>query len=136
MLAFLLADCSAILIGSWVINVVHVHLVNQISGEVFILFGIMILKGSKEEYEESNLSPENVFLSGFLMIILSEWEDKTLDRFRIIRLGVQPWMVFIGVMAALTVLSIVAYGVSSCKGKCAEIRTPFYAETLAGRKWP
>ena len=37
MLAFFLADGFAILVGSWVTNVIPVHLVKLVSGLVFIL---------------------------------------------------------------------------------------------------
>ena len=108
MLAFLLVDGFAILVGSWVTNVVPVHLVKLTSGAVFILFGIMTLKGYKEEDEMSNPSPKNVFFSGFSMIFLSEWGDKTQIASALFATEYNPWMVFIGVMVALTVLSIMA----------------------------
>ena len=108
MLAFLLADGFAILVGSWVTNVVPVHLVKLISGAVFILFGLLILKGKQEEEEENSLSPKSVFLSGFSMIFLSEWGDKTQIASALFATEYNPWMVFIGVMAALTILSIMA----------------------------
>ncbi len=54
MLAFLLVDGFAILVGSWVTNVVPLHLAKLISGAVFILFGIMILRGEQEEEAESS----------------------------------------------------------------------------------
>jgi len=47
--------------------------VKLISGAVFILFGVMILKGENDEEIESSLSPRNAFISGFSMIFLSEW---------------------------------------------------------------
>jgi len=108
MLAFLLADGFAILVGSWVTNVVPVHLVKLISGAVFILFGLLILKGKQEEEEENSLSPKSAFLSGFSMIFLSEWGDKTQIASALFATEYNPWMVFIGVMAALTILSIMA----------------------------
>jgi Ca2+/H+ antiporter, TMEM165/GDT1 family len=108
MLAFLLADGFAILVGSWVTNVIPVHLVKLISGAVFVLFGILILKGNKDKDEESNLSPKNAFLSGFTMIFLSEWGDKTQIASALFATEYNPWMVFLGVMAALLILSIMA----------------------------
>jgi len=108
MLAFLLADGFAILVGSWVTNVVPVHLVKLISGAVFIFFGLLILKGKQEEEEENSLSPKSAFLSGFSMIFLSEWGDKTQIASALFAAEYNPWMVFIGVMAALTILSIMA----------------------------
>lgn len=109
MLAFLLADSFAILVGAWVTNVVPVHLVKLFSGTIFILFGIVILKGNNEEEEEkSNLSSKNAFLSGFSMIFISEWGDKTQIASALFATEYNPWMVFIGVMAALLLLSIMA----------------------------
>ena len=108
MLAFLLADGFAILVGSWVTNVIPIHLVKLISGAVFILFGIIILKGEKEEDEESNLSPKNALMSGFSMIFLSEWGDKTQIASALFATEYNPLMVFIGVMTALLILSIMA----------------------------
>lgn len=108
MLAFLLADGFAILVGSWVTNVIPVHLVKLISGGVFVLFGLLILKGDKDKEEESNLSPKNAFISGFTMIFLSEWGDKTQIASALFATEYNPWMVFLGVMAALLILSIMA----------------------------
>lgn len=108
MLAFLLADGFAILVGSWVTNVIPVHLVKLISGGVFVLFGLLILKGDKDDEEVSNLSPKNAFISGFTMIFLSEWGDKTQIASALFATEYNPWMVFLGVMAALLILSIMA----------------------------
>ncbi|VVB68860.1 Uncharacterised protein [uncultured archaeon] len=108
MLAFLLADGFAILVGSWVTSVVPVHLVKLISGMAFILFGIMILKGDGSEYNSGSLSPESAFVSGFSMIFLSEWGDKTQIASALFATEYNPGMVFIGVMAALLLLSIMA----------------------------
>jgi len=108
MLAFLLADGFAILVGSWVTSIVPVHLVKLISGIAFILFGIMILKGDDDEDCRGNLSPESAFVSGFSMIFLSEWGDKTQIASALFATEYNPGMVFIGVMAALLLLSIMA----------------------------
>jgi len=108
MLAFLLADGFAILVGSWVTNVIPVHLVKLVSGAVFILFGVMILRGDKEEEEESRLSPRSAFVSGFSMIFLSEWGDKTQIASALFATEYDPRLVFVGVMTALLILSAMA----------------------------
>jgi Ca2+/H+ antiporter, TMEM165/GDT1 family len=108
MLAFLLADGFAILVGSWVTNVIPVHLVKLVSGAVFIIFGVMILRGEKEEEEESRLSPRNAFVSGFSMIFLSEWGDKTQIASALFATEYDPRLVFVGVMTALLILSVMA----------------------------
>jgi putative Ca2+/H+ antiporter (TMEM165/GDT1 family) len=108
MLAFLLVDGFAILVGSWVTNVVPLHLAKLISGAVFILFGIMILRGEQEEERESTHSPRSAFVSGFTMIFLSEWGDKTQIASALFAAEYDPIMVFIGVMTALLILSAMA----------------------------
>ncbi len=109
MLAFLLADGFAILVGSWVTNVIPIHLVKLVSGLVFILFGILILKGNKDDdTAESSLSAKRAFASGFTMIFLSEWGDKTQIASALFATEYNPKMVFIGVMIALLILSIMA----------------------------
>ncbi len=107
MLAFLLADGFAILVGAWVTSIVPVHMIKLISGAVFVIFGILILRGDKEE-SESDLSPRNALVSGFSMIFLSEWGDKTQIASALFATEYNPWMVLIGVMTALTLLSIMA----------------------------
>lgn len=106
-LAFLLADGFAILVGSWVTGIIPVHLIKLISGAVFIIFGIQTLRCDKEE-GECNLSPRNAFVSGFSMIFLSEWGDKTQIASALFATEYNPWMVLIGVMTALTLLSVMA----------------------------
>ncbi|MDD4650948.1 MAG: TMEM165/GDT1 family protein [Methanothrix sp.] len=109
MLAFLLADGIAILLGSWVTSVIPVDLVKIVSGLVFILFGLLILKGDRDDdTEESNLSARRAFASGFTMIFLSEWGDKTQIASALFATEYDPIMVFIGVMIALLLLSIMA----------------------------
>jgi len=109
MLAFLLADGIAILLGSWVTSVIPVDLVKIVSGLVFILFGLLILKGDRDDgTAESNLSAKRAFASGFTMIFLSEWGDKTQIASALFATEYDPVMVFIGVMIALLLLSVMA----------------------------
>jgi len=108
MLAFLLADGFAILIGSMITSIVPVHLVKLISGAVFILFGFLILKGDAGAKDGGGLSPKNVFLSGFSMIFLSEWGDKIQLASALFAAEYDPRAVFIGVMTALALLSTMA----------------------------
>jgi len=109
MLAFLLADGLAILVGSYIDAVVPVTTVKALSGLVFILFGILILKEKGEEEEsEQSLSARGAFLSGFSMIFLSEWGDKTQIASALFATEYDPLMVFAGVMIALFILTLMA----------------------------
>ena len=109
MLAFLLADGLAILVGSYIDAVVPVTTVKALSGLVFILFGILILKEKGEEEEsEQSLSARGAFLSGFTMIFLSEWGDKTQIASALFATEYDPLLVLTGVMIALFILTLMA----------------------------
>jgi len=109
MLAFLLADGFAILVGSWATNVIPASLVQIVSGLVFLLFGILIFRdGGEEGVEPASLSSRSTFISGFSMIFLSEWGDKTQIASALFATEYNPQMVLIGVMAALFILSAMA----------------------------
>jgi putative Ca2+/H+ antiporter (TMEM165/GDT1 family) len=109
MLAFLLADGLAILVGSYIDALVPMTTVKALSGLVFILFGILILKEKGEEEEsEQSLSARGAFLSGFSMIFLSEWGDKTQIASALFATEYDPLMVLAGVMIALFILTLMA----------------------------
>jgi len=48
-LAFLIVDGIAILAGEWITNIVPISSVKILSGAIFIIFGILILRSEKEE---------------------------------------------------------------------------------------
>ncbi len=106
-LAFLLADGIAILAGAWLTSIVPLYLIKLVSGAVFIIFGILMFMRKKEEGESEGHS-RNAFISGFYMVFLSEWGDKTQIASAIFATEYNPWMVLIGVMTALTILSVMA----------------------------
>ncbi len=106
-LAFLIVGGVAILLGSWITSVVPAHILKLISAAVFIGFGLLILFKNEEE-DEGETSFKNPFISGFTMIFLSEWGDKTQIASALFAVEYNPWMVLIGVMTALTLLSIMA----------------------------
>ena len=108
MLAFLITDGIAILLGSWVTEIVPIYLVKLISGTIFILFGAMALKEEQKEEEEDRLHTGNALVSGFSLIFLSEWGDKTQIASALFAMEYDPIPVLIGVMAALFVLSTMA----------------------------
>jgi putative Ca2+/H+ antiporter (TMEM165/GDT1 family) len=108
MLAFLLADGFAILVGSYVDTVVPVKTVKALSGLVFILFGVLILRGEAEEEGPESLTARSAFISGFSMIFLSEWGDKTQIASALFATEYDPHLVLAGVMIALFILTVMA----------------------------
>ena len=76
MLAFLVVDGAAILAGSWITSVISIEKIRIISGIIFIIFGIKILRESTEKCDD-NVHLKNPFISGFTLIFAAELGDKT-----------------------------------------------------------
>jgi len=47
MLAFLVVDGIAILAGDWITNIIPASLIKILSGVIFIIFGVLILRSKK-----------------------------------------------------------------------------------------
>ncbi len=107
MLAFLIVDGVAVLIGSWIIDIVPMRILRIVSGIIFIIFGVLILR-DKEVDGKSRLYSRNSFLSGFVLIFITEWGDKTQIAAGIFATKYNALMVLIGAMTALTLLSVMA----------------------------
>jgi putative Ca2+/H+ antiporter (TMEM165/GDT1 family) len=107
MLAFLIVDGVAILLGSFITSLVPDSILKLLSAAIFIGFGIMTLRNNNEE-DEDEISFKNPFFAGFTMIFLSEWGDKTQIAAALFAVEYDPWQVLIGVMTALTLLSVMA----------------------------
>ena len=106
-LAFLIVDGVAIMAGSWVTTIVPIRFVKIASGVIFIIFGLLMLINKKDDGESKTLY-KNAFLSGFVLIFLTEWGDKTQISAAIFATKFNVIMVLCGTMIALTILSIIA----------------------------
>jgi len=108
MLAFLVVDGIAILVGEWIKYLATPNLINILSGIVFVIFGILILRGKKEESKIKNFNFKSPFYSGFVLIFLSEWGDKTQIVSGLFATKYNGLMVLIGVMVALCLVSVMS----------------------------
>lgn len=106
-LAFLIVDGLAIALGNLITSVVDVSLLKPVSGVVFIVFGVYMLLSKKEENEEKTYD-KNIFVSAFLMIFLTEWGDKTQVAAALFATQYNAWLVLLGTMLALSLLSLLA----------------------------
>lgn len=104
MLAFVIADGLAIMLGNFITMYIPIHYIKIISGAIFILFGILTLMSKKQEEAACDL--KQPFASGFLLIFISEIGDKTQIASGLFATKFDPLMVFIGVISALTILSV------------------------------
>lgn len=107
MLAFIVVDGSAILAGSWLTGLIPSFYIKVIAGFGFILFGIVnLIEASKEQ--KQHVVMKNPFLSGFSIIFLSEWGDKTQIASALFATQYPPLLVFLGTILALGLLSLTA----------------------------
>jgi len=109
LLAFLLVNGVAVVAGSWITHLLPRIWLEISSGIVLIVFGALTLRGLKVEEERAgNGRFKNAFLTGFSLIFLTEWGDKTQIASALLATKYDPSMVFMGAMIALTALSITA----------------------------
>lgn len=109
LLAFLLVNGVAVAAGSWITYLLPRRWLEISSGIVFIIFGALMLRGLKiEEERVGNGKFKNTFLTGFSLIFLTEWGDKTQIASALLATKYDPSMVFMGAIIALTALSITA----------------------------
>jgi putative Ca2+/H+ antiporter (TMEM165/GDT1 family) len=106
-IAFIIVDGIAVLAGTWVTTVVPINILKIISGFVFIFFGLLMLF-KKEKDEKKKTYDKNIFLAGFLLIMLTEWGDKTQIAAALFSTNYNPIMVLFGTILALSFLSIIA----------------------------
>jgi putative Ca2+/H+ antiporter (TMEM165/GDT1 family) len=112
-LAFAIVDGIAVAFASCIANVTSITWLKIGSGAVFLALGILMLRKSiksrdGEAMEGGKSHFEDPFLSGFVLIFMTEWGDKTQISSAAFAARYNASMVFIGTMAALTISSIAA----------------------------
>ncbi len=107
MMAFLVVDGAAVLIGSSVAELLPISILKPLSGVMFIVFGVLMLR-QKDESAEEHLYSRRPLLSGFTMILLTEWGDKTQIAAGLYAVDYNPVMVLAGTMAALAINTVIA----------------------------
>jgi len=105
-LAFMLADGLAIILGKIFSGLIPTNYIKIAAGTIFITFGLITLINNKEE--ESKCELKKPFLSAFTLIFISEMGDKTQISAALFAAEYNPFVVFFGVMLALTILSVLA----------------------------
>ncbi|WP_292466818.1 TMEM165/GDT1 family protein [Methanolobus sp.] len=108
MLAFILTDGLAILLGNFIANKVPMDYVRIGAGIMFIIFGITTLLNREDDDDDGSYQLKSPFISGFALILVSEMGDKTQLASALFATQYDPVLVFIGVIIALFVLSSLA----------------------------
>lgn len=104
--AFAVVDGIAIISGSLVTSFIPAKTITIAAGALFVIFGALSLFRSAGEQKKQSKAAS--LPSAFLLIFLSEWGDKTQLASGLFATRYSPFLVFIGVMAALSILSITA----------------------------
>jgi len=112
-LAFSVVDGLAVLAGSWIANIVPINFLKVFSGIIFIIFGALMLREAmasteNEVNDQSKSYFKSSFLTGFVVILLTEWGDKTQIASGLFATRYNALMVLIGTVAALVLLSAMA----------------------------
>jgi len=105
-LAFAIVDGVAIIAGSWITTIIPINYLKIISAIVFIIIGILMLLSKDDGVKET--TQKNPFIATFLIIMLTEWGDKTQIAAAIFATQYDAIFVFIGTMTALFILSLIA----------------------------
>lgn len=107
-IAFIITNGLAILIGNFITTLFDIQYIKIISGILFIIFGIYSLWDLKDEDDEKHYELKNPFLSGFLAILILEMGDKTQLTSGLLATKYNLIFVFLGVISSLTLLSSMA----------------------------
>jgi Ca2+/H+ antiporter, TMEM165/GDT1 family len=108
MLGFLLVDGLAILLGSWVGGLIPQAFLKVVSGLLFITFGLLILRSGHDVASGHSATGRGPMLSGFIMISIMEFGDKTQMAAGLFATRYDPLSVLMGTLCALFILSLSA----------------------------
>ena len=106
-LAFVVLTALATGLGGLLGEFLPASLLKIVSGVAFIIFGIQMFF-SKQEGSDEVKKKSSVFLSGFLLILVSELGDKTQLSTIVFATRYSPFLVFLGSLGALSLLAVVA----------------------------
>ena len=107
MCAFFMVDGFAVLAGSWAANLIPLMLLKMISGWIFVVFGLLMFR-KRGDRKRNKFYPSNPFLSGFVMVFLAEWGDKTQVASGLFATKYSAGFVLAGIMLSLGILSLMA----------------------------
>lgn len=105
-LAFSIVDGVAIIAGTWITTIIPIDYLKIISAIVFIIIGILMLINKDDEEKETK--HKNPFTAAFLIIMMTEWGDKTQIAAAIFATQYNAIFVFIGTIMALFILTLIA----------------------------
>ncbi len=112
MSGFALADAVAVALGSTAAKTIHPDIVSAASGAIFLAFGVKMLFDKPEE-ADGKAGRRGPFLSGLLVVGVSEMGDKTQIAAMLFATRYDALLVFASVLAALAAISYATIRVGS-----------------------
>ena len=109
MTGFAISVTLALAFGAGLSELVPRSTLHAISGVIFMLIGIVVLKNSVKKREAKNILPRTNFLPITFLIFISDFGDKTQIAVALFSTEYTPWVVWLSAMVALgidTVLMI------------------------------
>jgi len=107
-LGFIIADGLAVFLGDIISDVIPIKYVKIGASVIFVIFGIVTLIHREEEEEVEKNLKRNSFVSAFIFILIAEMGDKTQIVSALFGSNYNRYMVLLGVITALTILSVMA----------------------------
>ena len=108
LVAFAIVDGLAIILGSFLTSLLPQQFLKIGAAVLFIIFGIITFLSSNNKEETKQVSAKNGFVTTIGLILLAEMGDKTQIVTGAFATQYPPILVFIGIMGAFTILSVVA----------------------------
>lgn len=111
LLAFIIIDGLAIYFANEISSVIPIFWIKIISGTLFVIFGIIGFFENDKKNENENKKFKKIrspFLTSFLIILFAEFGDKSQLASSVFATIYNPLLVFIGILIALILLTIIA----------------------------
>ncbi|MEF8848592.1 MAG: TMEM165/GDT1 family protein [Candidatus Thermoplasmatota archaeon] len=105
-LAFIIVDGIAIAAGCWISTLLPMGYLKIVTGIVFIIFGVFMFLNREEENKKTKRF-NSPFITAFLLVLLTEWGDKTQIAAALFATKYNPYLVFVGSILALFMLSVI-----------------------------
>ncbi len=106
-LAFILADGLAVLLGTIAGGILHEAYVKLLAGIIFLLFGIITII-RRHDADKESCEIRHPLFSGFLLIFSAEMGDKSQIMAALFAAEYNPFLVLGGVVLAMSILSMAA----------------------------
>ena len=103
--AFAVVDGASVLVGGFIANLIPSFWINVISGGLFLIFGVLTLRG-EDDGDEVEESGRGALASAFSLVSLMELGDKTQFASFVLaaRYG-NPGMVFLGILLGAALIT-------------------------------